>query len=98
MMRMHRSSRAPVLSATRSRVSTWTTARPLPRLLEDLDEAPALLPRQRPALGDPHEVAHAGLVALVVDVQLGGVAHGLPVDRVGPGHVDPHGDGLLASV
>jgi len=38
-MRMQRISRAPVLSATRRRVSTWTIA-PSARLLEDLDQAP----------------------------------------------------------
>src|SRR5256712_12821742 len=63
---MTRSSFAPELSATLSRVSCWTT---LSRLLHDLQHAPALLLGDRARLGDAHEVAHAALVLLVVDLE-----------------------------
>src|SRR4051795_1274541 len=74
------SSLAPVLSATLRRDSCWIIS--LLRLLEDLDEAPALRGRDRPRLADHHEVADAGLTALVVRLHLGGAADDLAVQRV----------------
>ena len=65
-MRMQRISRAPVLSATRRRDSTWITW----HALQDLRQAPALELGQRAGLDDAHDVADVGLVALVVRVQL----------------------------
>src|SRR3954453_15867488 len=89
---MQRISRAPELSATLSLDSCWIT---LLRLLQDLDQAPALGPRQRPRLDDPHEVALARLVALVVRVQLARAAHDLLVLRMAPRHLDRHRDRLV---
>ena len=93
MMRMQRISRAPVLSATRSRDSTWTTTAPSRR---SRPGASASGCDSGPALDDAHDVALVGLVALVVGVQLRRAAHGLPVDRVRPGRLEQHGDGLVA--
>src|SRR3954454_23908211 len=74
------SSLGPVLSATLRRGSLWIIW--LLRLLEDLDETPALRGRDRPRLADEHEVADAGLTALVVRLHLGGAADDLAVERV----------------
>src|SRR5438270_1740142 len=41
----------------------------LPGFLHDLEHAPSLLLAQGPRLGDAHEVAHAALVLLVVDLE-----------------------------
>src|SRR4051794_19850716 len=90
---MQRISRAPELSATRSLDSCWIID--LLRLLQDLDQAPALGPRQRPRLDDPHEVALARLVALVVRVQLARAAHDLLVLRMAPRDLDRHRDRLV---
>src|SRR5687768_14772000 len=98
---MQSTSLAPLLSATRSRVSCWiigvapserpddpsgSPARSFAsgslRTLQDLDQAPALLLRQRPGLLDAHAVAGAGVVRLVVGVQALGALHGLGVARV----------------
>src|SRR5258706_7068335 len=87
---MTRTSLAPELSATLSRVSCWTIS--LPGLLHDLEQTPALLPRQGPRLGDPHEVADAALVLLVVDLELGALLDGLAVQAVGLGRADLDGD------
>src|SRR5258706_9276127 len=83
---MTRTSLAPELSATLSRVSCWTIS--LPGLLHDLEQTPALLPRQGPRLGDPHEVADAALVLLVVDLELGALLDGLAVQAVGLGRAE----------
>src|SRR5688572_22050629 len=93
---MQSSSRAPVLSATRRRVSAWITV--LPRPLQDLDQAPALRAAERPALDDPDGVAGVRLVALVVGVERRRGADDLLVDAVTPGDVDPHRDRLVGPV
>src|ERR687885_673063 len=74
------SSLAPVLSATLRRDSCWIIW--LLRLLEDLDEAPALRGRERPRLADHHEVADAGGAGLVVRLHLRGAADDLAVEAV----------------
>src|SRR5438270_3208267 len=79
---MTRSSFAPELSATLSRVSCWTICL-LSRLRHDLDDAPPLFLGQRTRLRDAHEVADAALVLLVVDLELGALAHRLAVEAVG---------------
>src|SRR3979490_2774036 len=91
---MQRISLAPVLSATRSRVSAWIIGSSL-RLLDDLDHAPALQLRQRARLHDAHHVADTGLVALVVDVQPRGGADDLVVLGVRLRRVDADRDGLV---
>src|SRR5438094_2364892 len=77
---MTRSSFAPELSATFKRVSCWTM--PLPGLLHDLKYAPSFLLGEGARLGDADEVAHAALVLLVVDLELGALLHGFPVKAV----------------
>src|SRR6201996_3496776 len=94
---MQSSSRAPELSATLSRDSCWIISS-LPRLLDDVDEAPTLGLRQRPGLDDPHHVALAGLVALVVSVQRARAADDLLVGRGTAGGGDADGDRLVAFV
>src|SRR4029079_19151437 len=74
----------------------WTPAGS-PRHLEDLDQAPALRPRQRAALDDAHGVTDVGAVGLVVHAQLDRPAHDLLVLRVGHHHVDADGDRLFAA-
>src|SRR5436309_579524 len=64
---MTRSSFAPELSATFTRVSCWTIR--LLGLLHDLEHPPALLLGEGARLGDADEVAHAALVLLVVDLE-----------------------------
>src|SRR5690242_17628516 len=91
---MTRSSFAPELSATLSRVSCWTIYALL-RLLHDLEDAPALLLGERARLGDADEVAHAGFVLLVVDLEARSLLHGLAVQPVGLGRADLDDDGLL---
>src|SRR4051794_39874511 len=95
---MHSNSRAPVLSATLSLDSCWIIgrSRPLPGLLQDLDQAPALRARQRPALDDAHHVALIRLVALVVSVQRVRLAHDLFVPPVPPDALESDCDRLLA--
>src|ERR1041384_960297 len=90
---MTRSSFAPELSATLSRVSCWTTS--LSGLLDDLEYAPALLLGDRPRLGDAHQVAHAALVLLVVDLELGALLNRLAVQAMGLGRADLHDHGLV---
>src|SRR5437868_7468357 len=75
---MQRISRAPLLSATLSRDSCWITC--LPGLLHDLDHAPALVLGQGPRLHDPHQVADATAVLLVVDLELHAVLDDLLVE------------------
>src|SRR6476620_6008731 len=91
---MQRISRAPELSATLSLDSCWIIA--LPRLLHYVDQAPALGLGERPRLDDPNHVALAGLVALVVRVQLGRAAHDLLVSAVTAGDVDADRDRFVA--
>src|SRR6478752_1997333 len=90
---MHRISLAPVLSATRSRVSAWIIGSL--RLLDDLDHAPALELGERAGLDDAHDIADAGLVALVVGVQSRGAAHDLVVLGMRLGRVDADRDRLV---
>src|SRR6476659_10058354 len=90
---MQRISRAPELSATLSLDSCWIIA--LPRLLHHVDQAPALGLGERPGLDHADHVALAGLVALVVGVQLGRAADDLLVGAVTPGDVDADGDRLV---
>src|SRR5215218_8084458 len=91
---MQRISRAPELSATLSLDSCWIIA--LPRLLHDVDQAPALGLRKRPGLNHSDHVALAGLVALVVSVQLGRAANDLLVGAVAAGGVDADRDRFVA--
>src|SRR5438445_3844537 len=80
--RMTRTSLAPVLSATRHRVSCWITrssSRPSLGSLHDLDHPPPLRLRKRPGLHDPNGVAHVRLAGLVVRLQLGRTADDLAV-------------------
>src|SRR5215467_9528164 len=94
---MQRISLAPELSATFSLDSCWITVASL-RLLEDLDQAPALCLRKRPRLDHAYGVALAGLIALVVRVEGPRAADDLLVGRVAADDVDPHGDRFLALV
>src|SRR5579884_559546 len=55
----------------------------LPRLLENRGQTPALLLGDRTGLDDPHAVADAGHLGLVVHLELVRVAHDLLVQRVG---------------
>src|SRR5947207_14052193 len=77
---MTRSSLAPELSATFTRVSDWTM--PLPGLLHDLKYPPSFLLGEGARLADADEVAHAALVLLVVDLELDALLHGFPVKAV----------------
>src|SRR3954464_13666067 len=91
MTRMQSSSRAPVLSATRTRVSCWIMPPDLSGLLQHLDEAPVLRLGQRARLDDAHGVPHARGVRLVARVELRRPADDLlllpvPLDR--PVHDD----------
>src|SRR5579862_9393353 len=52
------------------------------RPLHDLDQAPALLARERPALHDAYDVADVGFVALVVRFETRRLANDLAVGRV----------------
>src|SRR2546430_638142 len=93
---MHRTSLAPLLSATLSRVSCWITSSApaasqraagpgsLRSLgpLQDLDDPPALLLRLRTGLLDADAVADVEVVALVVHEELGRALHRLAVQRV----------------
>src|SRR4029077_18992693 len=90
---MQRISLAPVLSATRSRVSAWIIGSL--RLLDDLHHAPALQLGERAGLGDADDVADAGLVALVVHMQARRAAHDLVVLGMRLGRVDADRDRLL---
>src|SRR3954469_15285422 len=114
---MQSTSLAPLLSATRSRVSCWiirlapasladdpkagslshlfARCARSPCTLQDLEEAPALGLRQRPGLLDANAIALAGVVLLVVDVQLLGALQGLAVQRVAHAVDNLHHDGLV---
>src|SRR6478735_2054855 len=65
------------------------------RLLEDLDDAPALRGGQRPGLHEEDAVADAGAVLLVVSLQLAGAADDLAVHRVLEAVLDGDDDGLV---
>src|SRR5215218_3082098 len=91
---MQRISRAPLLSATLSLDSCWII--PLPRLLHHVDQAPALGLGERPGLDHADHVTLAGLVALVVGVQLGRAADDLLVGAVTAGDVDADGDRFVS--
>src|SRR5437868_2818756 len=95
---MQSSVRAPVLSATRTRVSCWIIAPSLLRDLEHLGEAPVLALRQRPRLDDAHRVADLRLVALVVGVELRRAPDDLLVARMRLHRVDADDDRLLRRV
>src|SRR4051794_16970163 len=95
---MQRISRAPELSATLSLVSCWIIQAPLPGLLDHFQQPPALRPRERPRLDDPHDVALAGLVLLVVRAQGARAADDLLVGRMAAGDIDSHRDRLLRLV
>src|SRR5206468_1214638 len=64
-------------------------------LLEDLDQAPALGPRQRARLHDPDQIALPRLVAGVMGVQSARSADDLLVLRVTAGDFNLHGDRLV---
>src|SRR2546430_1800144 len=97
---MTRISRAPVLSATRSRGSFWIIARSRRSLgpLHDFDQSPALQPREWPALAHDHGVADARVVCLVMSMQHARGADDLLVAPVAPRHVDPHRDRLVGLI
>src|SRR2546423_15613402 len=90
---MHRSSGAPVVSATRRRDSCWIMA--LPRRLHDFGQAPVLLLREWARLDDADEIAHLRLVLLVVRVELRRAADDLLVARVRLERVDLDDDRLV---
>src|SRR5438093_13476066 len=90
---MTRSSFAPELSATFTRVSCWTIR--LLGLLHDLEHPPALLLGDGARLGDADEVAHAALVLLVVDLEAGPLLDGLLVEPVRLGCADLDDDRLV---
>ena len=73
---MQSTSLAPLLSATRRRVSCWIIVAPLS---SDFDEPPALELRQRAGLLHADAVADVEVVGLVVDVELLGALHRLVV-------------------
>src|SRR5437868_6322724 len=82
---MQSTSLAPELSATFRRLSCWIMCllvRPLSGPFEDLDDAPALLAREGTGLRDPDPIALAGVVGLVVGVELAGLLHRLAVAPV----------------
>src|SRR5437764_1016710 len=68
------------------------------RALHDLDQAPALGPREGTGLTHDHGVADVGVVALVVSVQRPRGADDLLVTAMAPRDVDPHGDRLLSTI
>src|SRR5688572_10024966 len=94
-MRMQRISRAPEISATLNLDSCWIIGAPLLRLLQDLDQPPALRARQGAGLDDPNQVALAGLVLRVVGVQGAAPADDLLVLRMAAGDLDLDGDRLV---
>src|ERR1041385_1926594 len=95
---MQRISRAPELSATLSLDSCWIIGRSLLRLLDDVDQAPALRLRERAGLDDANHVALAGLVALVVRVQRPRAADDLLVGGMATDDVDLDRDRFFALV
>src|SRR5438034_1231759 len=90
---MQSNSRAPVLSATRTRVSCWIIG--LLRHLEDLGQPPALRLRKRARLDDADDVARLRGVLLVVGVELRRAPDHLLVARVHLQRVHADDDRLL---
>src|SRR6266516_3604320 len=95
MTRMQSSVRAPVLSATRTRVSCWIIGPSLLRDLEDLGQAPVLHLGERTRLDDADGVADLGLILLVVGVQLARPSDDLLVARVRLQRLDADDDRLV---
>src|SRR5437763_1059779 len=108
--RMHISSRAPVLSATRRRVWGMITTcsrvagsrlhlSDLDRLAgpaaQDVPDDPVLVLADRPRLGNHHRVADLTAVSLVVGFEAAGAAQGSPVPAVAADGLDGHHDRLL---
>src|SRR3954469_13534523 len=98
--RMHSSSRAPVLSATRRRDSCWIMASlslPLAGacLADDGGDEPVLFLAQRSALGDLDFVAHVAGIVFVVRLEALGPSHGALVERMLIVVLDSDDDGLL---
>src|SRR5664279_2585755 len=91
---MQRISFAPVLSATLSRDSCWIIGLLL-RLLEDFHDAPPLGGRQRTRLHDQDTVADAGVVELVVGLELDVATQHLAVEGVLVALLNGDHDGLL---
>src|SRR5207302_9188855 len=99
---MHATRLAPLLSATSRTVCIWITAlAPLRRCAfddlgagDDLRDAPALVLRQRPRLGDAHDVPHLAVLLLVVRFVLLLLRHVLAVAAVLHPALDLHHHGL----
>ena len=92
---MQSSSRAPVLSATRRRVSAWISYRALSTTSTSRQRFVRLIGR----LSMTRTVSPGvRLVALVVGVERGRLADDLLVHPVAPGDVDPDGDRLVGLV
>src|ERR1700687_405765 len=72
------SERGPPHSRASSQWSSAPSPR-LPGLLHDFQNSPALFLGDRARLGDADQVAHAALVLLVVDLELGALLHRLAV-------------------
>src|SRR5262249_41610908 len=84
---MHSTSRAPELSATRSRLSCWIIGlfdsfACSSRSFEHLDDAPVLQLRQGAGFGQADTIALVRVVGLVVRVQVTRALHRLAVTRV----------------
>ena len=94
---MHIRVRAPLLSAALSMVRSWimTCSLRRARALDDREQTPGLVARQRPARRDRHRVALACLVVLVVRQQLGSAPHVLAVGRMTHHALDGDRDGLV---
>src|SRR5699024_10667609 len=84
----------PVLGRCRALPNGWW-AGGLLGLLDDLENPPVLGGAQRSRLHDPHEVAHAGLIGLVVRLDLAGAADDLAVQAVLDAVLDLDDDGLV---
>src|SRR5687767_8820032 len=81
---MTRARLAPELSATLTTVSCWIMARvSSARALDDLDQAPALVLRERSGLHDAHAVPGLRRVLLVVRLHPRRAGDHLAVDGVG---------------
>src|SRR5690606_19448583 len=92
---MHSTSLAPLLSATRRRVSCWIIGAPLLGPLEDLGQTPALVLGQRAGLHDPDAIALAGVVGLVVAEVALRARHDLAVAGMAAAGLDLDDDGLV---
>src|SRR5690606_33835488 len=67
----------------------------LNRSLDHFNQAPGLATRQRSAFSDGHQITLATRVFLIVRLDLGGLGHHLPVDRVPNPPLHQHRDGLV---